>query len=581
MELIMDSEHNSSRWYQKNRVQWLLLIIFTLIVFSININSDGIYSAQEGRAAIVAQNMLDSGNWLEIQIPGGHLNEKPIMCYWFYAVSGWIFGVNELGVRVPSIIASLLSVIVACWLGGRIYGRKTGFISGYILATMVGFINLGRIARIDIVLCAFYALGMLFLYTGYFEKFKANRHLYLFYIFLALSVMTKGPVTVVLAGLTVLCMVVYRRNWKIIWELKPISGLIIGLAICAPWYIYECINTNGEFVFDFFVKQNIQRFTGNTDFCEGKRKNSLYYIPKLFAGSLPWSLLVPFCLFSFRKKLLKLKPPTYFLLFWIITTFIFFSISAIKRGDYILPLYPALAILLGRYMTLLCAKELKLSKKWLYVWIGLAAATVLAAIGSLSGFLIKIGQLAADDKINHVSQRDGKTMIQICQAVNDNFIYVAVFAVLCLAVLFYTGKLLEKGAIEKAFKVFLAVFLVILSGFYLWLDPESNNYKTVKYFCQRCTPIIPEDATVCYFNEWNTEAVFFMRRKYVRAQNVEDVYDDASGRFKYRYIVCDDKKLRKLKKLQLYLKTTQLEQTIEDHQYPQFLLKTQGELFKE
>ena len=147
------------------------------------------------------------------------------MAYWFYAIAGKIFGVNEFSVRLPSVIAAIATVILTCWLGGRIYGAGTGLLAGYMLATMFSFVNLGRIARIDIILCAFYTLSMLFLYLGYFEKRKPNRLLYLFYIVLALSVLVKGPVSAVLAGLTALLLAVKERNWRMLWDLKPVSGL--------------------------------------------------------------------------------------------------------------------------------------------------------------------------------------------------------------------------------------------------------------------------------------------------------------------------------------------------------------------
>ncbi|MDD5727486.1 MAG: glycosyltransferase family 39 protein, partial [Victivallales bacterium] len=237
-------------FFRQSQIQWLLLALFAAVILSVNVWSDGIYSAQEGRAAIVARQMLTGGNWLHLDIEGAHNTEKPVMCYWFYALSGALFGVNEFSVRLPSIIAALVTVLLACSLGTRIYGRQTGLLAGYLLASMAGFVNLGRLARIDMVLCAFYTASMYLLYTGYFEKMKANRHLYLFYLVLALSVMVKGPVSVALVGLTVVVLAIKERNWKIFWELKPLSGLIIGLAINAPWYAYEIIRTQGEFAND-------------------------------------------------------------------------------------------------------------------------------------------------------------------------------------------------------------------------------------------------------------------------------------------------------------------------------------------
>ena len=92
--------HNSS-------FMWGLLLVYSGIIFFINIHTGGIYSAQEGRAAIVARNMINSGDYAKIEIKGEPENEKPIFCYWMYALSGKIFGVNEFSVRLPSVLAAL------------------------------------------------------------------------------------------------------------------------------------------------------------------------------------------------------------------------------------------------------------------------------------------------------------------------------------------------------------------------------------------------------------------------------------------------------------------------------------------
>ncbi len=558
----------------KNLKKWLLLTLFSLIIFSINIWTDGIYSAQEGRAAIVANNMIESGNWLHISVKGAVETEKPVMCYWFYALSGSLFGINEFSVRLPSIIASVTTVLLACWLGIRIYGKSIGFMAGYVLSTMIGFVNLGRLARIDIVLCAFYSAAMVFLYIGYFEKRRPNRFLYLFYLVLALSVMIKGPVSVVLAGLTVVALVVKERDPRIIWHLKPLSGLLIGLAINAPWYIYETLRTQGAFAEDFFLYQNLSRFTGiNMSYCGGKRQTILYYIPKLFGMTLPWSLFIPVALYNFRHKWRNFKPNTWFLLIWGIVVFVFFSLAAIKRGDYLLPMFLPMAILLGRYLVWVSELQPKLSRKWLPFWYGIIVLGVLAAIGIRVGLLGYVGKLAAADKLPHISQRDGMGMVQVSDFINANFMLCAFGLILVLAALFQLGKLLERGRIKTAIKGFIVGLFVFFCIFYIWLDPAQNKFKTVKYFCVRAKQHIAPNQQVCYYREWVTEVVFFMERDYERTSQLKDIYDETTGKFNYRFIITDPRGYRDFPeevKEQLLV----LETTIPDHHYPLMLLES-------
>ncbi|QSH41299.1 glycosyltransferase family 39 protein [Lentisphaerota bacterium ZTH] len=569
----MSKEEHSASLLKRPGFKWLLLILFACIIFSINIWSDGIYSAQEGRAAVIAQNMLESGNWLHIHIKEAHETEKPIMCYWFYALSGAVFGVNEFSVRLPSIIAALATVIMTAWLGARIYNQRTGLLAGFVLASMIGFVNLSRLARIDIVLCAFYTASMLLLYIGYFEKKKANRWLYLFYLVLALSVLVKGPVSVALVALTVVALAIKERNFKIFWELKPVSGFFIGLAVNGPWYAYEIARTHGEFAQDFFMNQNISRFTGiNMTYCGGRRKTLFYYLPKLFAMALPWSILLPFGLFNFRKKLVKLRPATYYLLIWFLVVFVFFSSAAIKRGDYLLPLFAPMAILIGRYLAWIIEQKPILSKKWIFFWVGIAIAGLVAAIVVKSGLLHQLGSMAVQDKIDHISKRDGMGMMQVSDFINNMFILSCAALALALGYLFWIGRLLEKGRPQAAVNAFLLVMLLIFCVFYIWIDPSQNTLKTVKHFCKRSQSHVPVSSKVCYHNEWITEAVFFMRRDYTRTGSQDDLFDNKTQQVKHEFILMPPEDFDSMPEA-FKGKVEVLEKTVPNHHYALYLVK--------
>ncbi len=551
------------------------MTFYTVVIFTINIGSDGIYSAQEGRAAIVAANMLKTGDYWHVTIKGEPETEKPILCYWFYAATGKIFGVNEFSVRLPSVLSAIFCVLLTAWLGNRIYGRTTGLLSGYILTTMVGFINLGRLARIDIVLCACYTLAMIFLYTGYLEKKKSNWHIYLFYVVLALGVLIKGPVAVILAGLTILALLIKERNLKAIWELKPVSGLIIGLIIAAPWYVYESIRTQGMFAFDFFWNQNIDRFLGiNTEYCGGQRKTFLYYFPKLFTGALPWSPLVFFALPAFRKKFTKLRSETYFLVFWVLTVFVFFSLSAIKRGDYILPLYPALAILIARYVALIDETKPKFSNRWKFVWVFLVGFIVAIMIMLKTGFINYVGKVCVAGKIPHIKVRDGMGIIQTADILNQYFILISIGVVLFLCLLYFAGSvLLARGRILPAFAITLTILILGFSVYYLWVDPAANVYKTTKYFCEQSRKHLPPDAIVAYTGTWVDEAVFFIDRDYERCK-IDGIYDAVNNKMKFEFIICPAESFKQFPP-GMKSKLKKLEETIPGHQYPLALYQTQ------
>ncbi len=566
--------------YRKPAFMWTVLLVYSGIIFFINIQSGGIYSAQEGRAAIIARNMIESGDYSRIEIKGEPENEKPIFCYWLCALAGEVFGVNEFSVRLPSVLAALISIMGTAYLAMRIYGQPTGYISGFILATMFGFVNLGRIARIDIVVVAFYVIPMIFLYEGYIRSRKGNAWLYLFYLFMALSVLVKGPVSVFLMALTVFVLIVMEWNFKksltMLWELKPISGAIIGLLIFIPWLIFESSRTNENFMMDFFWVQNIDRFLGiQTAFCEGKRKTFLYYIPKLFGMALPWSILVPLLLWQYRKSWRKLRYDTWFVLVWLLTVFIFFSASFIKRGDYILPLFPALAILIGRYVAIEITKTYKITWHWKIVWGILTGAVAIIWFGIIGGWWDRLIEMIITEKIPHLASRDGMAARDFL----DVFEYLPwltlVLAAAALAILWMWGKQLQRGDMVKSLTTFMGILMIIFVFYYTVLDPITGRKRTTKDFCLRIQPLLPKDAVVAYLGEWVDEAVFFVNRDYERLLNAQELFD-VDGKFKYTYIICGAKDYnRGINKLEWTKHLKQLDATVPDHHYPLILFKVE------
>lgn len=542
--MIVSDNCKVSFWEEikENKFSWLLLFITVVIIFFVNLGAGGIPSAQEGRAGIVARNMLETGNWKHIIYYGAITTEKPILCYWLTAVSGLFLGISEFSIRVPSALAAITTVIISCHMAYRIYGRKTAILSGYILSTMTLFVNLGHIARIDIVLCAFYTALMSLMYFGYFKDFKPNYLLYIFYILLGLSVLVKGPISLGLIGITVLIIVAVKRNPRIIWDMKPISGTIITLAIAVPWFVIESFRTHGAFAWDFFINQNISRFTGiDMTYKDGKRGSFFFYFPKLFVSALPWSIFVPFAIFNYFKKLKKLRWETYYFIIWFFVIFMFFTFAAIKRGDYIVPLLPALAILIARYIDLLIEKAPLLSK----TWIPFFAIVVFLFAGALtlikSGVLHYYGVLGAEDKLEFVARRDGRGMIAVSDFVNENFLWIIVGVLVILTLFYYFGKLLEKGKIQRVIAIAIALSFLGIVFYYVYFIPATCKYDTVKFFCVDADEIIPKNAKV--FTKINEETIYYLRRDY---NTNGPLYDEKNHSLNYKYYIEDPKDFSRL-----------------------------------
>ena len=532
---------------------WLLIFVFGGSVLFYMLGSDGLYAAQEARAALITRNMINSGDYFNPHIHGDEALQKPAFFYWLGVLGAKAFGLDEFAVRLPSALAAFLAAVVTCLMAGRIYGRKTGFLAGLMFVSMFSFAQFGRLARIDMTLAALYTWSVYLVYRGYFEERKANWRLYLFYAVLAVSVLTKGPVTVLLAGLTILLFCWREGNWRILWELKPVSGLFIGLLITMPCFIYTSIQTQGEFAKDFFLYQNIERFFNvQGTYAEGKRKALYFYVPYFFIGALPWSALIPFMFWSFRSQLaesgkmlfggrvrelfsyfrrqwLSLRPETCFLILWILVVFVFFSLAAFKRKDYILPLFPPMAMLLARYLETLKGTSGKLIYKY---WHGLIACLALLASAGITLVIIGSPQAiinrAASGSLSFINAKDAFNIINFCNAVAEYWWLFALGAALFLSLLWLAGKLFERKHFFAGVCAVAALLILGQLSYVSWGAAYSDPLNSLKAFSIASGKHVKPGEKVAFHRLWNLEAAFFLNCPYDNAWRDAELSKQAS-----------------------------------------------------
>jgi len=513
---------------------WAALAFAAVAVFA-NLGSEGIYAAQEGRTAIILRNMFRTGNYLEMVVKDGVPYEKPIGHYWLCLPTAYLCGIGgdamkssvEWGIRIPSALCSLLTVLLAGLLARRIYGGCVGAMAMVMLCTMSNFDKLGRLGHIDMPLAAAFMAAMYFLYVGYFEEWKPNWKIYLFYAALGWGMLLKGPLVIMLAVLTVAGMAATRgRRWyEVFRDLRIVRGALIVLAISLPWYIYECIHSHGDFFREFIVRQNIERFTGDPTVYR-KRNPIWQYIPKLLAGALPWSIATLAGLIVHFRRIVKfrLSTGTRFLLIWFLTMFVFFSFSAIKRIDYLLPLFPALAIMTARAVDEWFRKTSATPrKKWLTVWIAIASIFVLLFAVNTSGLLVRLGNLIRDRKLPIFTEHDGMSLTMFSEFLIARAWVMLADIIALLTLAFAAGLNLEKGRRHRAFGAVAGMALVISLTYHLSVEPGTDRMKTVKRpFAEEVRSLVAKDEKLILLDDFNTELIYFMDRDNYRFVELTD-----------------------------------------------------------
>ena len=593
------TEQTSRRRDTAHLCFWAALVFAAVAVFA-NLGSDGIYAAQEGRTAIILRNMLRTGNYLEMVVKNGVPYEKPIGYYWLCLPSAYFAKLGgdamlshvEWGIRIPSALCAILTVLLAGLLTKRLYNERVSAMAMVMLASMSNFDKLGRLGHIDMPLAAAFTAAMYFLYVGYFAEWKPNRQLYLFYVALGWGALLKGPLVLMLAGMVVIGMAATRgkRWYEVFRDLRMIRGALIVLAISLPWYIYECIHSHGEFFKEFIVRQNLDRFTGDPTVYR-KKTPIWFHIPKLLAGALPWSIASTAALIVHFKRIVRFRLSTgsRFLLIWFLTGFVFFSLSAVKRIDYLLPIFPALAIMTARAADEWCVRAPAMPRKWwLTIWGVIAGLLGLAFAVNNSGVLIRLGEVIRAGKLSFLKEHDGMSLIMFSEYLIawKWALLTALPAVLALvfAVVFQMGR----RRYHLIFGMTAAAVLGIYLAYHLSVEPGTDRMKTVKRpFVEKARTLIGKGEKIVYLDDFNTELIYFLDRDDdYRHVKMETDKNDRRCKNKFlspeyyrsqfgaddKWVIVPPETAGKLHEVAPGVWEEKL-RTIENHQYPAVLLK--------
>ncbi len=314
----------------------LLILGFSCVFFFLNLGTYSLKEPDEGRYAEIPREMVEQGDYL---VP--HLNyvryfEKPPLLYWLTAGSYKVFGVSEWSFRFPNALAALLCVLTIFFFASRWLTKRTAIISSLLLITSFGFFALARIVTIDMLL-TFLLFASLSCFYEYYRE-RRSVFLYLFFVFLALAVLAKGPVAIILLGATILLFLFLEKKLPFVKRLFSFKGLFVFAVIAAPWFVLISLREK-EFFYFFFIDQHFLRFLTT----KHHRSGPIYYfLPVLFGGLFPWSVFIPRAVLRFWRL-----PEMRLFLLWSLVVFVFFSVSGSKLPPYILPVFPAMAVVLG------------------------------------------------------------------------------------------------------------------------------------------------------------------------------------------------------------------------------------------
>ncbi len=335
-----------------------LLVLVGVVVWFANLDYRKLIKSDEGRYAEISREMAVGGDWVTPRLNGIKYFEKPPLHYWAGAAAVTVFGQHEWAVRLWSALSGMLGVALAWYAGRRLFGPSAGLYAAVVLASSLMYVVVGHLNTLDMGLTLFLFVVLCSFLLAHRDGAAARENaiwMHAAWAAMAGAVLTKGLVGIVIPGATLTLYTLVQRDWRLWKRLHPVTGLLLFLAMAAPWFILVSIR-NPEFAWFFFVREHVLRYTTTM---HQRAEPWYYFIALLLAGWLPWTPVVAAA--AWRAGMTRTGATFQahrFLLIWCGFVLLFFSASGSKLPPYILPLFPAAALIVGWRLTSVTGKTL-------------------------------------------------------------------------------------------------------------------------------------------------------------------------------------------------------------------------------
>jgi 4-amino-4-deoxy-L-arabinose transferase-like glycosyltransferase len=356
---------------------WILLGA----VWLANLPLRPLFDPDEGRYAEIPREMVTSGDWVSPTLNDLKYFEKPPLQYWATAILYSVCGVHQWTARLWAAALAFLCIPLAFAFCRRIgYPTDTALIAAALLALNPYFAVTGQLNLLDqgftFFLCAA-AFSFVIAQRSSSEPRAARNWMLITWVALSLAVLSKGIVTLVLAGATLAAYVAATRDFSPLRRLQLFAGAPLFLVITAPWF-WLVQRRNPEFFGFFFIREHVERFLTTV---HHRAEPVWYFIPILLIALLP-------VLGNWRNwRLARIEGerasgefrPELFLLIWCGVVFVLFSLSQSKLASYVMPMMPPLAVVLARVTH--SAPAALPRAKWISISFLLLVAATLALVG--------------------------------------------------------------------------------------------------------------------------------------------------------------------------------------------------------
>ena len=431
---------------------YILIALFALAFLAPGISSLPPIDRDESRYAVASSQMLQTHDFIDVRYQDQPRYLQPAGIYWLQSAAVSVFSSEEArqiwAYRMPSLICAILAVLMTGWMGGSLFSRRVGYAAALLLAACVSLNFESRNAKIDATLLATIVTAqaaLMRIYLRWETDRRPRLSAALFWAAMGVGLMLKGPIILIVMITTILALSLWERNFSWLKRLHASWGIPLTLLIAVPWFIAIGVISDGAF-FTRSVGKNLLGKVASGQQSHGGPPG--YHLLAFTAAFWPGALFVALGVaFAWRRRN---EARIRFLLSWLIPTWVVFELIATKLPHYVLPTYPALAILAGAAALQEGGWKLGAIGRW--------------AVGVYAAFWLLIGLV--------LCAAGAVLMWQFQHLVEPVAVGAGVIAALCLLA---TLWFVIKGRPERALAAAGAAALIVYVNTFAYVAPRLDN----------------------------------------------------------------------------------------------------------
>lgn len=442
----------------------------------------------EARYSEIPREMVATGHYLVPHLDYIIYFEKPDLFYWLQSLSIKLFGLSEWSMRFWVCTLGVLTCLAAYLAGRKLFDRATGLYSALILASSLLFYLMSHYITLDMPISFFLTISLLTFIIGANESHKQKRRLYIYTAaaIAALAVLTKGLIGIAFPCMIIGLWVLLLNQWKLLTKLYIPSALLVFALVAVPWHLLMAKAQPGWAYFYFITQQFTRYATENA----GRYQPIWFFIPFIIVGLFPWIIFLPQAIKDIwpRWQQRKKFSNELFLLIWGVAIFIFFSLSDSKLIPYIVPVFPPLAILLGRYLARVDQGKIKAQFNrhfWILIFIGMIVA--------LGFFIVPLTTVLPNPYIA--------------------YLHVTMVNIVLIVMVFFANKCYRQFGLRKACIALLTGMAILLPMVNLSIAHIDD--RSIKPLALKIRPILKPSDVILDYHHYFQDLPFYLRRRVV------------------------------------------------------------------